>query len=89
MIADSVAYKEFIQGSHTYTLEHTGGYYGLAAPGQLTNVAGTVGVALLVNSTLPFIEASANDSIPLDLSSLPQAYGFNLLLLSENSTAFL
>ena len=89
MIADSVAYKEFIQGSHTYALENTGGYYGLAAPGQLANVAGTVGVALLVNSTLSFVEASANDSIPLEPSLLPQAYGFNLLLLSPNSTAFL
>lgn len=85
----SVAYKEFIQGSHSYTLKDTGGYYGLAAPGQLAKAAGEVGVALMVNGTLSFVEASANDNFPLELSFLPQAYGFNLLLLSENSAAFL
>ena len=61
----------------------------MGAPGQLAKVAGAVGLALMVNSTLSFVEASANDSIPLELSLLPQAYGFNMLLLSENSTAFL
>ena len=61
----------------------------MAAPGQLAKVVGHIGVSLMINSTLPFVEASANDSIPPDLPSLPQAYGFNMLLLSENSTAFL
>lgn len=82
-------YKEFIEGSHSYTLKDTEEYYGMAAPGELAKLSNQVGVSLMINSTLPFLEASANDSIPPNLSSLPQAYGFNMLLLSENSTAFL
>lgn len=61
----------------------------MAAPGQVASIGAHIGVALMVNATLPFLEASANDSIPPQLSILPQAYGFNMLLLSENSTAFL
>lgn len=88
-ISSSIAYKGFIEGLHDYTLKVTGRYYGLAGPGQLSKVAGNVGLSLIINATLPFVEASANDNIPLELSSLSQAYGFNMLLLPENSTAFL
>ena len=89
MIPSSIAYKEYIEGSHNTTLKDTGGSYGLVAPGQLSTIWAHVGVSFMINATLPFLETSANDSIPPDLSSLPQAFGFNMLLLSENSTAFL
>ena len=56
MLLTSVAYKEFIEGSHNSTLEDTGGQYGLAAPGQVANLEGHIGVALMVNATLPFLE---------------------------------
>lgn len=88
-ISSSIAYKEFIESSHDYTLKDTGGFYGLSGRRQLSKVAGNVGLSLMINATLPFVKASANDNIPLELSSLPQAYGFNMLLLPENSTAFL
>lgn len=85
----SIAYKEFIEGSQSSTLPDTTGVYGLVAPGQLAKIPSSVGVSLMVNATLPFLEASANDSISPKNFILAQAYGFNMLLLSENSTAFL
>lgn len=88
-ISSIIAYKEFIEGLHNYTLKDTGGFYGLSGRRQLSKVASNVGLSLMINATLPFAEASANDSIRPDLSSLPQAYAFNVLLLSKNSTAFL
>ncbi|KAI9725798.1 MAG: hypothetical protein M1828_002427 [Chrysothrix sp. TS-e1954] len=41
----------------------------------------------MINSTIPFISASANDSTPPPFDSLPQAYGFNSVLLSNTSAA--
>lgn len=42
----------------------------------------------MVNATLPYIQAATNDSPP-QFSELPKAYGFNTLLLSNTSAAFL
>lgn len=90
----SLAYKEFFEGSSSLTLKNTGGYYGLTAPGSLATAGGTptggiIGVSTMVNATLPYIQAAANDSIPPPFQELPKAYGFNTLLLSNTSSAFL
>ena len=63
----SFAYKEFFSGTAAKALKTSGGYYGLAAPGQLAITGGTsnggiLGVSAMVNATLPFIQAAANDS---------------------------
>ena len=90
----SLAYKEFFSGTTAKVLQQHGGYYGLAAPGQLAVAGGTsnggiLGISAMVNATLPFIQAAANDSEPPQFSELPKAFGFNTLLLSNTSAAFL
>jgi hypothetical protein len=78
----SVAYKRFIGGVSSHIIQSTGGSYGMAGP------AGVVGsLGLLINATLPFLLAANNDSIPF--GPVPQAYGFNTLLLSNTSSALL
>ena len=90
----SLAYKEFFEGIGSFTLSDTGGYYGLAAPGNLAAAGGTpdggiMGISAMVNATLPYIQATTNDSVLPPFAQLPKAYGFNMLLLSNTSTAFL
>ena len=90
----SLAYKEFFEASSTVALKNTRGYYGLAAPGTLASAGGTprggiIGISAMVNATLPFIRAAANDSSPSPFLELPKAYGFNTLLLLNTSTTFL
>ncbi len=90
----SLAYKEFFEGISSVTLNGMGGYYGLAAPGNLATAGGTsdggiIGISAMVNATLPYIQAASNDSVLPPFGQLPKAYGFNMLLLSNTSTAFL
>ena len=46
-------------------------------------------VYLMINASVPFLSASSNDTIPSDFASLPLAYGFNTVLLSNTSAALL
>ena len=62
----SLAYKKFFEASSTVALKNTGGHYGLAAPGTLASAGGTprggiISISAMVNATLPFIRAAAND----------------------------
>lgn len=84
----SVAYKEFIQGSSSLKLHNTGGFYGLTAPGQVASAGHPEGPSVMVNATLPFI-LDSTDTTPPPFGELPKAYGFNMLLLSNTSAAFL
>lgn len=81
----SLLYKEFAQGTGIRTTYQNANYYGLTGPSGFSQNS-RVGMSLMVNATLPFI-FSAQDQHPLP--SLPQAYGFNTLLLSNGSMAYL
>ena len=48
-----VAYKEFVQGSSSRTLQTTGGFYAVAAPGQVANAGSARGVSDMVTWQLP------------------------------------
>ena len=61
------------------------GFYGLTRPSGISENS-RVGTSLMVNATLPFM-FSAQDNRPLP--SMPQADGYNTLLLSNDSVAYL
>ncbi|KAL8786499.1 MAG: hypothetical protein Q9213_002726 [Squamulea squamosa] len=92
----SVAYKTFIGGESTKTVHvrsYVGNdsYYGMFAPPGLQVLGEKTGVSLFSNATLPFAVATAsqqNGSEP-PLPTYPQPYGFNLLLLNNESAAVL
>lgn len=66
-------------------MSSTGGYYGMTAPAGLSNNAILkFGPTYMANATLPFLlVAGTNDPI------IPQAYGFNVLSLSNTSSVYL
>ena len=85
----SIAYKDFVQGFTTRSFPRSGNYYGLTAPPGLMGNLDGIGPSYMVNATLPFISATYNDSVsPADVS-MPLPFGFNGLLLSNTSAAFL
>lgn len=90
----SAAYKNFSGGESTIMVDamtYIGNesYYGMFAPPGL-QLLGDTGISLFFNATLPFAVASSsiNGSEP-HLPTRPQAYGFNVLLLNNESTAML
>ena len=84
-IALSLAYKEFIGGTSTHDLQNHTVSYGLtAAPGLTSNTILKFGPSYMTNATLPFITTP-----PDDTAQFPQTYGFNNLVISNTSTAFL
>ncbi|KAI4268606.1 MAG: hypothetical protein L6R38_007797 [Xanthoria sp. 2 TBL-2021] len=96
-LALSVAYKTFTGGESTKKIDaatYIGNttYYGMfAQPGlQLLAEKKGTGISLFSNATLPFAMASAmqNGSEP-PLPAHPQAYGFNILLLNNETSAAL
>ncbi|KAM0802951.1 hypothetical protein BDR22DRAFT_74889 [Usnea florida] len=91
----SAAYKNFSGGQSTIMVDamtYIGNesYYGMFAPPGLQSLGGGTGLSLFFNATLPFAVASSsiNGSDP-HLPTHPQAYGVNVLLLSNESTAML
>ncbi|MCJ1368646.1 hypothetical protein MMC16_007791 [Acarospora aff. strigata] len=86
----SVAYKRFSDGHSTIRITtRYPGYYGVAPPpmgaySALSNFT----LFLAVNASVPFLDASSNDSIPPSLAH-PKAYGFNTLLIDNTSAALL
>lgn len=96
-LALSVAYKTFTGGESTKKIDAatyigTATYYGMfAQPGlQLLGEKKGTGISLFSNATLPFAMASSlqNGSEP-PLPAHPQAYGFNILLLNNETSAAL
>ncbi|KAL9102775.1 MAG: hypothetical protein Q9163_002093 [Psora crenata] len=82
----SAAYKRF-SGGHS-TLRITApypGYYGVAPPPMGSyNVINNFTLYLALNASVPFLDASSNDSIPPSLAH-PKAYGFNTLLIDNTA----
>ena len=88
-LALSFAYKDFQQGYGRQHIPTDGHMYGLTGPAglQLGELMST-GVSLMVNATLPFVTTSNNETTP-NLHLVPLPFGFNMLLLSNTSTAYL
>lgn len=78
----SVSYKTFVGGKITTVLRTSGGVYGLTGPGGLANFS--AGSSLMINATIPFMSTNATQ-----LPSPPHPFGFNMLLLENNSVAML
>ncbi|SLM39208.1 hypothetical protein LPUS_09700 [Lasallia pustulata] len=91
----SVAYKNFPGGESAIQVNGTtyignASYYGMFAPPGLQSLGEMTGVSLFNNATLPFAVASSlqtGSEPPLPIHA--QAYGFNVLLLNNESTAML
>ena len=83
----SLAYKVFVGGHSTHDFgTHTSSYGMTGAPGLTRNTVLKFGPSYMTNATLPFIMASADfETLP----SFPQPYGFNNLVISNTSSAFL
>ena len=86
----SVGYKQFLGGTSTATLNPLSGMYGVSFPtiGDWTPMNDPI--YLQVSSNAAFYTASANDTPILnEFGHYPIAYGYNVLLLSEDSAALL
>ncbi|KAK5093192.1 hypothetical protein LTR70_004834 [Exophiala xenobiotica] len=65
-------------------------YYGMFAPPEIQGLGENTGISHFNNATLPFAVASApQNGLELAVPAKPQPYGFNILLLNQNSTALL
>jgi len=87
-IALSLAYKEFLGGFAYHDMSSTGGYYGMTAPAGLSSGGMfKFGPTYMTNATLPFLLNSMITN--LSALTMPPAYGFNVLSLSNTSSAYL
>ena len=91
----SAAYKVFQGGKSAKTFDPStriinASYYGMFVPPGIQDLGQKTGVSLFNNATLPFMIASSptNGTEP-SVPTHPQTYGFNILLLSSESTAML
>jgi hypothetical protein len=93
----SAAYKRFIGGTSTAVISTTGkhyiqvtnssgGYYGLVSAPLNQGITMNTAIAHMITANAPFQQASAEDA---DLPPLPQAFGYNTLLLDDTSAALL
>lgn len=95
-IAISVAYKTFKGGQSSKIVESAEyvsipTYYGMVAPsGLMVAGQGLTGLSQYFNATQAFqaLSSPVNGSEP-PLPRFPQSYGYNILLLDENSSAVL
>ncbi|KAL8837030.1 MAG: hypothetical protein Q9170_002684 [Blastenia crenularia] len=91
----SIAYKTFTGGHSSMTVDVStfigmSSYYGMFAPPRLQALGENTGVSLFSNATLPFaVASSAQDSSEPHLPAYAQPYGFNILLLNNESAAML
>lgn len=96
-LALSVAYKTFTGGESVKTIDASAyigntTYYGMFAPPglQLLGEKKGTGISLFSNATLPFAMAtSLQDGSEPPLPAHAQPYGFNVLLLNDESSALL
>lgn len=89
-LALSVGYKQFLGGNSTAELKPSSGLYGVSFPiiGDWTPINDPI--YLQISSNAAFNTASANATPILNGSNhYPLAYGFNVLLLSNESAALL
>ncbi|KAL8962204.1 MAG: hypothetical protein Q9193_001358 [Seirophora villosa] len=91
----SIAYKTFIGGSSAMTVDvatliGNTSYYGMFAPPGLQLLGEKTGVSIFSNATLPYAVASSpqNGAEP-PFPTSAQTYGYNILLLHNESAAVL
>lgn len=87
----SVIYKTFIGGESALKVDSMDyisntSYYGIFPPPSLLSFPMGIGIPVYFNATLPFLLASLDNS---SLPKYPQVYGYNILSLSNESTAML
>ncbi|KAI1452154.1 hypothetical protein F4805DRAFT_46247 [Annulohypoxylon moriforme] len=93
----SVAYKRFAGGTSSMAVDPASyignsSYYGMFAPPTLQNIGFKSGITLFNNATLDFSVNTAPSSSTApepELPKGPKAYGYNILLLNNESTAVL
>ncbi len=93
----SVAYKRFAGGMSSIAVDPAdyvanNSYYGMFSPAGLQNIGYSTGISLFDNATLDFSMSSAPPSSTAPEPELPQGrktYGYNVLLLSNESSAVL
>ncbi|KAK5467180.1 hypothetical protein LTS15_000151 [Exophiala xenobiotica] len=78
-----IAYKRYTGGIGVVDVSGNGTLYTPTFPNGLSNVGD---LTALANVTAPFMVATANDSVPVDFETT-KAYGYNLLVLNNNSAA--
>ena len=78
-----IAYKRYAGGIGVINVSGNGTFYTPTYPYGLSNVGQLSAIA---NITAPFMAATANDSVTLNITK-PRAYGYNILLLSNTSSA--
>lgn len=83
-----IGYKTFTGGISTKVYATSPQYFGpTAPPGLQENVAG---LTIMANMTIPFMAASHDDyGLPIIAADNPPVYGFNLILMSNDSAAAL
>lgn len=89
----SALYKSFAGGQSVRSVDATAyhgieTYYGVFGPPGVQSIGQHLGISLFFNATLPFAAASSSD-VPTTLPTAPRAYGFNILLLNNESVAAL
>ncbi|KAI1741511.1 hypothetical protein F4680DRAFT_446971 [Xylaria scruposa] len=94
----SILYKRFIggQSAKLVTADMFGfndSYYGMFAPPGVQHIGQQTGVSIFFNATLPFAVSIPLSSVPIgeepSLPMEPQPFGYNILLLSDESAAVL
>ncbi|KAI4260498.1 MAG: hypothetical protein L6R42_004022 [Xanthoria sp. 1 TBL-2021] len=91
----SVAYKTFTGSSSAQTVDvaawiGNASYYGMFAPPGLQLLGKKTGISIFSNATLPYtVASSAPNSSELPLPTRVQTYGFNIILLYNESAAAL
>ena len=91
----SVMYKTFTGGYSSLTVnpaDYIGNtsYYGMFAPPGLQSLGEQTGISLFSNATLPFmVAASPTNGIEPPVPIDTQVYGFNILLLNNETSATL
>jgi hypothetical protein len=88
----SIAYKLFTGGSSTWPIQHVSVEYGMYAPAGLEKVGVNTGISLMLNTTLPFMQAATaavDAKPPISFPDKPSVYGANTLLISPSAAAIL
>ena len=95
-LALSIAYKTFTGGESALKVIDSdyiseASFYGMFPPPGVKSIGASIGLSIFFNATLPFLVASSqasNGSEPHP-PTYPHPYGFNILSLSNESTAIL
>ncbi|KAL8782921.1 MAG: hypothetical protein Q9195_009532 [Heterodermia aff. obscurata] len=88
----SVAYKQYLGGTSTASITNNAfpkALYGLAYPDLGSYASLSNSIYLSMNANSGFLNASRNDQEYSSGANFPLAYGYNTLVLSEDSAALL